>query len=297
MRILRHFTANEEKLETFNFRRELSMEAYLVENEEILALDEPFVDVNILAEELTVKHGRRSNDTDGRIDLLVSYAQDYLGIVELKLGQLNADHLNQLEDYLTTTDTILKDFAKNIPSELIKNPKWVGVLVGSSIDKKLARQIADGYVTEPDGIPIAALTLQRFRSERGNVYIVTESYFKNTNSKKDTSKYQFDGKQFGKGRLVLEVIKKFVTQKTSTTYSELEMAFPKACQGNMGVFSTLDEANKIFSRTNLKRHFLKPDEIIELGDTKIAVSNQWGVGNIDGFIKRAEENGFKIDKN
>ena len=39
MKILKHMTANEEKLKPFPFRRELSMESYLVENESILSLD------------------------------------------------------------------------------------------------------------------------------------------------------------------------------------------------------------------------------------------------------------------
>ena len=69
------------------------MEAYLVENEGILALDEPFIDVDVVAEELTLKQGRKSKDTDGRIDLLVTYAQEYIGVVELKLGQLKEVHL------------------------------------------------------------------------------------------------------------------------------------------------------------------------------------------------------------
>ena len=40
MRLYRHFTANEEKIEEFPFKRELSMEAYLIENESVLALDD-----------------------------------------------------------------------------------------------------------------------------------------------------------------------------------------------------------------------------------------------------------------
>ncbi|MEP2980687.1 MAG: hypothetical protein ABJO86_14440 [Lentilitoribacter sp.] len=296
MKILRHFTANDEKLDRFDFRRELSMEAYLVENEGILALDEPFIDVNVIAEELTLKQGRSSKDTDGRIDLLVTYAQEYIGVVELKLGQLTEVHLQQLEDYLKTKDGILKEYPNIIPKELAPSPKWVGVLVGNSIEEKLASKIAAGHTTKHGDIPIAALTLQRFRSEKGNVYVVTESYFKDTSSNRDTSKYLFNDRQLGKGRLVLEVVKKFVAKNPDITYPALEKAFPKHCQGSKGVFSTLDEANQIFSNTNQKRHFLKPDEIIQLEDTKIAVSNQWGIGNIDNFIHKAKEHGFKILK-
>ena len=77
------------------------MESYLVENEGILVLDnENYSDVTIVQEELTLKQGRSSKDTDGRIDLLVTYSSEYIGVVELKLGELKDVHLTQLEDYL-----------------------------------------------------------------------------------------------------------------------------------------------------------------------------------------------------
>ena len=296
MKILRHFTANEEQLVKFDFRRELSMEAYLVENEGVLALDEPFTDVNVVAEELTLKQGRKSKETDGRIDLLVTYAQEYIGVVELKLGELKDVHLTQLEDYLKTKDKILEDYPDIVSKDIAPNPKWIGVLVGSSIDGGLANKIASGYKTEDGDVPIAALTIQRFRSEKANVYVVTESYFKNTDSIRDTSKYQFDGETYGKGRLVLAVVKKYASMKPDVDNSALEKVFPKDWQGSSGVFTTLDKANKIFSETGRKRHFLKPDEVIALVDEKVVVSSQWGVGNIDRFIQEAVKLGFDIDR-
>ena len=78
MRLLKHFTANEEQLESFPFKRELSMESYLVENEGILALDnDSYSDVTIVQEELTLKRGRSSKDTDGRIDILATYSSTH----------------------------------------------------------------------------------------------------------------------------------------------------------------------------------------------------------------------------
>ena len=66
------------------------MESYLVENEGVLALDnDTFSDVTIIQEELTLKQGRSSKDTDGRIDILLTYSNEYIGVVELKLGELN----------------------------------------------------------------------------------------------------------------------------------------------------------------------------------------------------------------
>ena len=138
------------------------MESYLVENEGVLALDnDTFSDVTIIQEELTLKQGRSSKDTDGRIDILLTYSNEYIGVVELKLGELNDIHLKQLEDYLHKRHQITEQFPDILDSSISPEPKWIGVLVGSSIKPELAQKISQSYTT-PSGIQIAALTVQRF---------------------------------------------------------------------------------------------------------------------------------------
>ena len=124
MQLYKHFTANNIQLEPFPFRRELSMESYLIENESILGLDNDiFSEVEIIEAELTLKEGRKSKDTDGRIDILASYAQEYLAIVELKIGQLQETHLSQLEDYLQSKNNLLAQFSNLIEENLREQPK------------------------------------------------------------------------------------------------------------------------------------------------------------------------------
>lgn len=294
MQVYRHFTANDVQLESFPFKRELSMEAYIVENERILGLDgDTFSNVEIVETELTLKQGRKSQDTNGRIDILATYSQEYIAVVELKLGQLEHIHLKQLEDYLEQNNQILNQYPNILNKELSPLPKWIGVLVGSSIESELANSIKNGYSTIT-GIPIAALTIQRFRSTDGNIYVTTDTYFNSTSSIKDTSKYIFDGAKVGKGRLVLAVIKRHVESHPGITYSELEQAFPKGCQGTSGVFSTVELANEIYTASGRKRHFLDPDELIQLSDSSIAISSQWGIGNINKFITQAKQKGYVI---
>lgn len=294
MKILRHFTANDEQLQPFPFKRELSMESYLVENEGALTLDDDlFYDVEIIEEELTLKQGRSSKDTDGRIDVLITYAQEYIGIVELKLGELEEIHLKQLEDYLLQRKQITDQYPDILNKEVSSEPKWIGILVGASINSELANKINSGYVTA-SGIPIAALTIQRFRSARGNVYVTTDTHFHNNNFIKDSTKYQFNGKSFGKGRLVLAVMKEHVEHNPNLTFSELEKQFPRTCQGSHGVFSTIDDANDVYVTKNRARHFIKPSEVIKLSDSSIAVSSQWGIGNIDKFVSIAQGLGYDI---
>jgi hypothetical protein len=293
MKILKHFTANEEKLEEFPFNRELSMESYLIENQGVLALDDDiFSKVDILEEELTLKQGRSSKDTDGRIDILAGYSQEYLGVVELKLGELNNTHLEQLEDYLIERDQIL-----TMPSVKDSNywetPKWIGVLVGRSIKPDLAEKIKDGYETE-SGIPIAALTISRFKS-KGAVYVVTDTYFNNKKSNKDTTQYQFNGLTLGKGPLVLAVIKHHVENNSESTFPSLKAQFPDSIRGSDGVFDTIESASEKYARNNKKKHFINPKDQIKLQDSTIAVSNQWTASTIDPFISVAKELGYEIN--
>ena len=295
MRIYRHLTANDVRLEPFPFKRELSMEAYLIENEGVLGLDDDvFSSVEIVEAELTLKRGRKSKDTDGRIDILATYSQEYIAVIELKLGQLGEVHLNQIEDYLSEREQIAQQYPNILSKELAPIPKWIGILVGTTISSELALKLRQGYITKSD-IPVAALTVQRFRGSDGTILVTTDTYFNPPTAIKDTSKYKFDGHTFGKGRLVLAVIKRYVEAHPATTFADLQQAFPKECQGSLGVVATVAQANEIYTTTARKRHFLDPEDIIQLQDSMVAISNQWGIGNISRFIEKAIQLGFTIE--
>lgn len=293
MRIYRHLTANDVRLEPFPFKRELSMEAYLIDNEGVLALDDDvFTNVEIVDAELSLKQGQKNKDTDGRIDILATYSQEYIAIVELKLGQLEQVHLLQIEDYLLERAQLLAQYPSILSTDSVPNPKWIGVLIGASIESVLAEKLRQGYLTS-QGIPIAGLTVQRFRGSDGSVLVTTDSYFKRPASK-DTTQYLFEGQKLGKGRLVLAIVKRHVEANPSITFAELEKVFPKSCQGSVGVIATVDQANHIYSTSGRKRHFLDPEELIQLQDVVAAVSSQWGTGNIDRLLKRSGELGYKV---
>ncbi|MBW4532558.1 MAG: hypothetical protein KME09_01340 [Pleurocapsa minor HA4230-MV1] len=270
------------------------MESYLIENEGVLALDHNlFTDVEIIEAELTLKEGRKSKETDGRIDILASYSQEYLAVVELKLGQLEEMHLSQLEDYLQSRETLVEKYKDLIKDSFSDRPKWLGVLVGASINPKLAEKINNGYQANGN-IPIAALTIQRYRGNDGQIYVVTEPLFNSNQSKKDTQKYIFNELEFGKSRLVLEVIKSYVANHPEITFNQLASQFSPNIQGKSGTFTTIEKANEIYTKTGHKRHYIKPEEQLKLFDCTIAVSNQWGIGNINGFINNARKLGYKI---
>ncbi len=295
MEIYRQITANNIELKEYPFLKELAMEAYLLENEEILQLDNSnFSDVTVLDAEIALKGGRKTSNRDGRIDILLNYGMDYLSIVELKINEINEDTLIQLNDYLLERKQIVDKYPE-FWADKETEPQWVGVLVGTSISPELQRKLQDGYKTEC-GIPIAGMVLRRFRGMTNEIYVIADTYFKYNYSNRDLSKFEFKGIEFNKSKLVNAVMKSFVEKNPNITYSELEKLFPKHIQGSNGVFTTHDKAQEIFDRTSHKRHYINPKELIQLSDSVIATSNQWGIDNINRFVKHVNnmDNDFKI---
>ena len=105
---------------------------------------------------------------------------------------------------------------------------------------------------------------------------------------KDFSKYIFEGSIYGKSRLVLEVVKKYVEDHHPATFDELEKAFPSGIQGSLGVVRRIEDvSDKYKGNGGVKRYFVNEDEIIRLeSGENVIVSTQWGT-NIDRFIEHA----------
>lgn len=295
MEIYRQITANNIELKDYPFHKELAMEAYLMENEDILKLDAAnFAEVNILDAEIALKSGRKTSERDGRIDILAKYGLDYLAIVELKINEINDNSLSQLEDYLNEREQLLEKHPEFWTDNQNK-PNWVGVLVGASISPELQRKLQNGYLTQ-SGIPIAGMVIRRFRSLKNEIFVITDTFFKYNYTTRDFSKFEFNGIIYNKSRLVNKVIRSYVELNPDLTYAELEKIFPQHIQGSMGVFNTYENAQEIYDRTGHKRHYLKSDELIKLSDSIIATSNQWGFGNIQSFIAHINnmDNDFNI---
>jgi len=290
MEIFRQITANNIVLKEYPFWKELAMEAYLLENEEILKLDKQnFNDVTILDAEIALKKGRTAGD--GRVDILAKYSGEYLGIVEIKLNELNESSLKQLEDYINQKDQILtidRDYWTE-PSA----PKWVGILVGGNISNSLREKLSEGY--EYNGVPIAGMTIKRFKSPANEIYVVSDTFFRFKYLSKDYSKFIFNGQEHNKGRLVNAVIKHYVESNPATTFAELKTKFPDKIQGSFGVFDAKTKAEDIYQRWGHKRHYVNPDEEIKLKDETIATCTQWNPENIKQFLNQANILGLKIE--
>ncbi|RZK27049.1 MAG: hypothetical protein EOO43_00885 [Flavobacterium sp.] len=267
------------------------MEAYLIENPSVLSMQtDGFNDVEILKCEVTLLDGRIDRCTDGRIDILAKYGQEYLAVVELKLGELTELHLIQLESYLKERMQILQKYQDIWDTNVGNQPKWIGIMIGATINPDLMLKIRRGYYFNND-IPIAALTINRFKGKDGNVYVITDTYFTDSVKNKDYTKYLFKGQKFGKNRLVLEVIKDFVERNPTITYSQLQAKFPNYLQGRE-TFTT----EALAKLKNDRRNFIEPNELISLSDETIAVSTQWGIANIKPFIEHCKSMNIDINE-
>ncbi len=289
MYLHKHISANNVVIDSFPFQREIAMEAYLIENPAVLSMEtDGFNEVDILKCEVSLLEGRFDKNTDGRIDILAKYGQEYIAVVELKLGELTENHLVQLESYLKERQQILSKFPEIWDTTVSNQPKWIGVMVGATINPDLMLKIRKGYYFEND-IPIAALTINRYKGKDGNVYVVTDTYFIESVKNRDYTKYFFNGQKFGKNRLVLAVIKDYVEKNPKITFSQLKAVFPDTLQGRE-TFTTESFAKNKRDR----RNFIEPEELITLTDETIAVSTQWGVGNINKFLDHCKQMKIEI---
>lgn len=112
---------------------------------------------------------------------------------------------------------------------------------------------------------------------------------------KDYTKYTFEGKAYGKNKLVLAVVRAYLRTQPKTTFEELKAVFPDELQGSWGVFDKQEKGQEVFERSGYYRFFIDEPDVLVTGDKKkIVVSTEWAVRNIGKFIERAREVGHKI---
>jgi len=138
--------------------------------------------------------------------------------------------------------------------------------------------------------------LKENMTDGDNPNLFSSSFFSSpASSKKDTTRYLFKGNAYGKGRLVLAVVKEYVRENPEVSASELTLTFDKTLQGgSFGVVRELEEAKAVY-RDYQRRFFAAPDEVIHTASGDCVVCSQWGKSNINDFIKRASQLEFEIE--
>jgi len=164
------------ELKEFKFRWELNMEAFLIENPQLLETEE-YSEVKIIRNQLPIKSGRKSKGSDGRIDLLANISNKYLSIIELKNSTINKNHLQQLEDYLSEFSKEKEKYIRKLKSEYnISGDELLGIIVGTDIEPDIILKLNKGYIFNK--IPIIGITINRYYSSIDNkeVFVLAETY-------------------------------------------------------------------------------------------------------------------------
>ncbi len=124
--------------------------------------------------------------------------------------------------------------------------------------------------------------------------ISKEAFIEERPQQRDKTRYMFNGNVYLKNKLVLAVIKDYVSKNQAITCNELKTVFDKSLQGSIGVveYESIAKQRKDYQ----VRFFEKEDEILRLVDGNMLVCSQWGILNIFNFIKRTEQLGYKIEQ-
>ena len=91
--------------------------------------------------------------------------------------------------------------------------------------------------------------------------------------KRDMTKFSFDGTDYAKNRYLHQVIQNFVEENPNMSLKEFSDVIPQNTDFKKEFWVTYEEAKAVEERQGRKRHFSKPDEVIQLKDAKLCVSN------------------------
>jgi hypothetical protein len=113
---------------------------------------------------------------------------------------------------------------------------------------------------------------------------------------RDHSRYEFNGRIYNKRKLVLAVIKEWVSQNNPESIKDLMQAFPDEMRRGR-FFTDHTEALEIYERNDIPRHFLDEQDLLRFSDdSKYAITNQWGKDSIERFAEHIKSLGYKIAK-
>ena len=137
--------------------------------------------------------------------------------------------------------------------------------------------------------------VELLKKEKNPSQVITkETFIEERIVQRDKTRYMFNGNVYLKNKLVLAVVKDYVSENQAITCNELKAVFDKSLQGSIGVveYEHIAKQRKDYQ----VRFFSKEDEILRLVDGNMIVCSQWGILNISNFIKRAEQLGYKIEQ-
>jgi hypothetical protein len=198
MNLFKQIAANQIYLEEFKFFSELNIEAFIIENPDVISNDEDLKNPKIIYQQLSF-HDGRGIDRDGRIDLLAKTEGGYLIIIEIKNHTLTEKDLKQLEDYIEGFPKDKVNILNRIENgNDYKDYPIKGLLVGIDITTELKEKLQNDERKEKN---VIGLTIKRFRSnDKKECYITTDLFQPKSGVYKRFESWQeFEGAQNKRG--------------------------------------------------------------------------------------------------
>jgi hypothetical protein len=230
---------------------------------------------------------------------LLVESDEEIGIIELKNKQIDDQAFMQLKGYLDYVIDNPNIF--NYKIERVENREsnsFYGLLIGTSINEQTIYNILVHNNNINNLYKIYVILLTRHQTDNDNLFIVSTpiiSRNNNLNSSmsvyRDYSKYSFNGQIYGKSRLVLAVLKHYIKQNSNTSLLQLQELFPPSLQGTFQLIESVDNLDV----RKYSRYFM--NDPVTLNNEDLVICTQWGIGNIENFIKKANDNlGYSIEK-
>lgn len=111
---------------------------------------------------------------------------------------------------------------------------------------------------------------------------------------RSTAKYIFNKQSLPKSRLVLEVMRQFISDNKRYSLEKVQEIWKSdELQKRYGTIVTVSRAKK-FCEGGRERHFMK--DPITIGKQKVVISNQWSEELLIPFLKIASSLKYKITK-
>ena len=95
---------------------------------------------------------------------------------------------------------------------------------------------------------------------------------------------------------MLAVIQHYVQHHPKCTEAQLKEIFPDTIISRYGVFTYLKTAISKSKTSGKKRYFLNEDQLITIGKSQYAVTNQWVKKLMDKLLLHLKEKGLKMSK-
>ena len=225
------------------------------------------------------KEGRSHATTMDYISRIQNLWQEF--VIAYRTGKLNEELLHMVPEDSTTLESPMLSAYHHI--EAMK--KYVAQNMAESEDSKNLANLANVRAAlNTFGKALYGKSYQKMKTGREE------------KTAKDYTKYRFMGKTYGKSRLVLAVVQRYVEDHHPVTFEELKEAFPDELQGSLAVVRRIqDVSDKYKGNGGVKRYFIKEDEIIHLSSgEQVIVCTQWGINNTELLIKHVLEYGYNI---